>query len=124
MFLMTSMGKSENRPRVAASGVDDEAHQLGAGLGHGGKAGVGAHPPPILVTARALALDRPVQPLVGQLGEHLLDDHVDLTLVVTEVVEEAAQRRVGDLQLRRGQLEVVVDRLHGAKLTSGQATLR
>ena len=42
-------------------------------------------------------------------------------LVVAEVVEQAAKRRMRDLQLRRGQLEVIVDRLHRAILEPWEA---
>jgi hypothetical protein len=37
-------------------------------------------------------------------------DHVDdVALLVSEVVEQALERGVGDLELGRGQLEVVVE---------------
>ncbi len=58
--------------------------------------------------------------LVGKLCQHLLNDHVDLMLVAPEVVEQAVKRRVRDLQLRRSQLEVIVDRLHRAILEPPQ----
>jgi hypothetical protein len=47
--------------------------------------------------------------LVGELVEHLVDDVPDLGLVMAEVIEKRAERSVSDLELRRGQLEVVVE---------------
>src|SRR5947207_9175836 len=61
-----------------------------------------------------LELDRANRVLVRELGEDLADHRVHLALVVAEVVEERAQRRMGDLELRRRELEVVVERHRGA----------
>ncbi len=58
----------------------------------------------------AIDLDRPDRVLIRELCEDLLDDRADLVLVVAEVVEKGAQRRVRELQLRRGQLQVVAKR--------------
>ena len=55
----------------------------------------------ILMSRRAL--------LVGQLVEHLADDLVHIPLVVPEVVGEGLERRPGDLELRRRQVEPVGD---------------
>src|SRR5690606_10245480 len=62
--------------------------------------------------------DRPDRVLVGELVEHLADHPVDLGLLVAEVVEQAAERGVRDLELLWGQLKVVPERssLHAAML--------
>ena len=53
----------------------------------------------------ALEIDRADVVLVGELREHFADDALHVALLVAEVVIERLERRVGDLQLRRGQLE-------------------
>ena len=50
-------------------------------------------------------VDRADRRLVGQLGQQLVDDLVDVVLVVAEVVAHRAQRGVHDLQLRRREVE-------------------
>ena len=52
----------------------------------------------------------------GSFVQHLLDQRMDLGLVVPEVVEQRAQRGVRDLELLRGQLEVVVEGLARLRL--------
>ena len=63
-------------------------------------------------------LDRADRVLVGELVEHLVDDAQHLGLVVAEVVEQGAERGMSDLELRRGQLQVVVEL--GAPLGSSE----
>ena len=64
---------------------------------------------PPLAIALVVEHDRTDRVLVRQLVQHLVDHCADVVLLVPEVVEQALQRRVGDLQLRRGQLEVIVE---------------
>src|SRR3954464_3248408 len=54
----------------------------------------------------ALEVDCAHVELAGELGEHLAHDALDVAFLVAEVVVERLQRRVGDLQLRGGELEV------------------
>jgi hypothetical protein len=54
-------------------------------------------------------LDRADRVLVGELLEHLVDDPQYVGLLVPEVVAQRVQRGVGELELRRSQLEVVVE---------------
>src|SRR5215207_2231591 len=54
-------------------------------------------------------VDRADRVLVGELVQHLAQDLVDVALVVTEVVEHGLQRRPGDLELGRGQIQPVRD---------------
>src|SRR5688572_6475624 len=66
---------------------------------------------PPLALALLVEHDRTDRMLVGQFLQHLVDHRTDVVLLMPEVIEQAAQRRVGDLELRGGQLEVVVELL-------------
>src|SRR5215218_6679641 len=54
-------------------------------------------------------VDRTDRVLVGELVQHLAHDLVDVAFVVTEVVEHRLQRRPGDLELCRGQIQPIGD---------------
>src|SRR5512133_2192631 len=54
----------------------------------------------------ALEVDRADLVLAGELGGHLAHDGLDVARLVAEIVVERLERRVGDLQLRGGELEV------------------
>ena len=53
----------------------------------------------------ARQVDRAYVVLVGQLVENLEHDGLHVVLLVTEIVEQRAQRGVGDLELGGGELE-------------------
>ena len=68
----------------------------GADAAAGPRAGAAAS-----ALAAEVEVDRADRRLVGQLGQQLVDDRVDLALVVAEVVaERPAARACDDLQLR------------------------
>ena len=106
-------GERQQQPEL-----DREAHRIrlpaSARQGRGyAAAGGGSSPEPSpdgeLALDLLVELDRPDRVLVGKLLEHLVDDPQHLALVVAEVVEQRSQRGVGDLELRRGQLQVIVE---------------
>jgi hypothetical protein len=92
------------RQRQQQPDLDREAQRTGSGCGVRAR-DVGVRPAVGARLARAqfdVELNRADRVLVGKLGQDLVDDRVDLVLVVAEVVELPAQRRVRDLQLRGG----------------------
>ena len=97
-------GRERGRQREQQTDLDREAQgrsMLGGGAGRRARVRVA-----IRLRRRQLyvELDRANRVLVGKLRQHLVDQDVDLALVVTEVVEQAAQRGMRDLQLRRCEL--------------------
>src|SRR4051794_23234616 len=84
-----------------------------AAMGHGLAAAQRRHAPEPALSGGvapagelALEVDRADLVLAGELGEHLPHDALHVALLVAEVVVERLERRVGDLQLRGGELEV------------------
>src|SRR6478735_10507552 len=96
--------------RLRPTSSSGEATRRASSLGGAGRGLVA-----VRVAARELfldhlvELDRPDGVLVRKLLEDLVDDPDHVGLVVAEVVEQRAQCRMRDLELRRGQLEVVME---------------
>src|SRR5215212_3566581 len=94
--------------RAASAGTSNAARTSAASSGRLRAIKLSPAPAPL-----ALQVDCADRVLVGQLCEHLVDHLDHVSLLVPEVVEQALERGVGDLQLCRGELEVIVKPLVG-----------
>src|ERR687897_1478714 len=96
---------------MPSSRWDSRRAQSGGGRGRRTALGRAGSRPllPELALHLLIELDRPNGVLVGKLRQHLVDDADHVGLLVSEVVQQGVQRAVGDLELRRGQLQVIVE---------------
>ena len=94
-------GRADHGRRAGRARVD----RAGPGSGAAAAAGPCSGPAAARRLDAGVEVDRADRRLVGQLGQQLVDDLVDLRLVVPEVVAHRAQRGVDDLQLGGREIE-------------------